>query len=316
MKERINKKTVQSEVERKSWFSRIKEVFYDRNQNHDPVAKRKYNLATDEQIRKIFRLRRENPKLSQSDIAKAVGLSEAVIHYYFSKNEKSVFAKIKLKKTKSKVEIKPKQKTPQTEFTLSNSEAESNLNRLYENEKYPVEHQADPRYFNPTLPKQAVATDEAFQDQKRRNNINRVNTAKFLIAKVESKKEEKRKERLRKKHQDPTNPMKIHLEKICPSCNPKSTLSVDDYNVIVYEEFKRQRAFAMKQQGLIEREKELDQLAKESLGNVAERAKEGIKLCSKCDKPITYSQESRCKGRYGIGQFYCKDHEPERGLGR
>ena len=329
MSVRTKHKTVKSE-EAKSIFGRIKGIFKSSETlEKATLQRREYNQTTEEQIKKMFRLHKAHPKLCYGDIAKSCGVKEPVVHYWLEQKEQEVLANFKVKKgrklheaqkkqrivsekkTKSKKKAKqtqeqqerPTEQAPQTE-----SEANQKLDELYSKEKYPVEHQADPRYFHPTNPAQAVATEVAFKDQKRRNNINRVNTAKLLQSKVKVEKEDKRKDRLEKKHKD--SDMKIHFAN-CPSCNRKSTISVDDYNKLVYDEFKRQRNWSQKQQDQMKREKDLDQREKDALGSVADRAKDGLELCLKCGKSITYSQSSRTSGRLGEGQFYCADHEPK-----
>jgi len=264
--------------------------------------------TTEAQVKKIFRLHKMNPNLSNNDIGKTVGMSEVLVRYYLNKGRKASLSDFK-KSTKRKLRQKNKSK-PQIKSLRTSTKADLNLDELFKKEKYPTEHQSDPRYFAGSKPPQSVATDEAFQDQKRRNNINRAVVAKKLTfdKKVteEQAHEDRRKARLREKHH--INPPKIHLTP-CPSCNPKSNLSVDEYNTIVRQESYRRKLWSDNQQKLIQKEKELDKQKQDQVGTVAELAQKGTQLCKKCDNRIPYSQATRSLSIYG--EYYCSEHEPK-----
>ena len=309
MMSRTKQKTVKPEAENRSIFGRIKGIFRTKTSEEAISQKRDYHQTTEQQIRKMFKLQRDNPKLSYCDIAKAVNVSEAVCRYWLKQNEDEVISLFKVKRGRKVIE-KPKEitvkKEPKSATTtnLSNEQAQKNLDILYATEKYPVEHQADSRYFSGVVPPQAVATVEAFKDQKRRNNINRVNTAKLLHQKKENELEEQRKDRLERKHKN--TEMKIHLD-CCPSCNRDSNLTVSEYNSLVYKEYKREKEWSMRNAGLKQREKEIE--LKEREHSVAELAKQGTKLCKVCDSRLSYSQATRSFQVFD--NYYCQDHEPK-----
>ncbi len=325
-------KTVQSVEEKsKGFFSKITSKFKIKPAQNEPQTKPKKvkeehketrKKTTKKQIKKIFNLKTKG--LSVSDIARAVGISVELTKYYLRKGERQSlkdyknhnkefkekrqngfrYKEPKPHEPKKKVG-RPKKETPK----LSEKQAEKNLNQLYKSEKYPTEHQADPRYFAGSKPPHSVATEEAFDEQKRKNNINRAVVAKKLTldrqVSEQNQKEEARKKRLREKHR--TKQPKIHYD-CCPSCNPKSNLSTKEYDSIVRQEAWRRHEYAEDQKKLLEKEKELDERERQQKGTVAEQAVEGTKLCKKCDGRLTYSQATRSKNMFG--DYYCGDHEP------
>jgi len=319
MSVRTKHKTVKPEAENKSWFGRFKGIFKTESIEKATSQKRMYQKATEEQIKKMFRLRKNNPKLCLHDIAKAVGVSEPVCRYWLALKEEDVLSSFKAKRgrkvaekqkeirvklskqKKSKSKDKPTDQAPPTE-----TDYDKTLEQLTQKEKYWVEHQADPNYWKGAKPPHAVATEANFKDQKRRNNINRVNTAKLLQSKEEFVKEDKRKDRLEKKHKD--TKMKIHFD-CCPSCNRKSHLTVDQYNSLIYDEFKRQKNWSKKNSQLMQREKDLDERLKDP--TVAEQVKMGREICQVCDASLSYSQATRSSAIYN-GEFYCDTHEPKK----
>jgi len=346
MSVRSKHKSVKPEAD-KSWFGKIKNVFYtSKTIELPPKQKRIYQTTTEDQVLKMFEFRKSSPNLTVGNIAKLVGATEAVCQYWLEQKESVVLAiwkakrgrkvadqekveririaeekreKKRLRKLERKLKKKAKsakqqqqkqqrQQKPTVQAPPTETDNEK-LEQIISKEKYWVEHQSDPAYWQGANPPQSVATAVNFKDQKRRNNINRVNTAKLLQANEKSESEQKRKDRLRKKHQE--SKMKIHFSS-CPSCNSKSNLSVNEYNLLVFDEFKRQKAHAMKDQQLISREKQLDKRDQQALGTVADRAKDGLELCLKCGKSITYSQSTRTSNMLGEGQFYCSDHEPKK----
>ncbi|MCP6727039.1 MAG: hypothetical protein KJI69_03385 [Patescibacteria group bacterium] len=341
---RSKSKSVKSEAEGNSWFGKFKNVFYtSKTIELPPKQKRTYQTTTEDQVLKMFEKKKQYPNLTVNEIAKIVNVTEAVCQYWLEQKESVVLAiwkakrgrkvadververvrvaeekreKKRLKKLKKKAKSTKQKQTQQQKPTEQAPHTETDnekLQQIISKEKYWVEHQSDPNYWQGANPPQSVATEVNFKDQKRRNNINRVNTAKLLQVKEKDESEQKRKDRLRKKHSD--TKMKIHFSS-CPSCNSKSNLSVNEYNLLVFDEFKRQKAHAMKDQQLINREKQLDKREQKELGTVADRAKDGLELCLKCGTPITYSQSTRTSNIWGAGQFYCADHEPQKPKGR
>lgn len=328
MKHIMHSKTVQSEEEH-GLISKFKGIF-KKKIKEKPVKikkngeqRKKYCHATEIQVRKIFRLKKDNPKLSNIDVGKAVGISEVLVRYYllkgktesmknFKKKQKRLESPKKVKKEIPKVirSLKPEPKEPDWSKTSKVfKDAERQLNELFKTEKYPVEHQADPRYFKEALPPQAVATVEAFKGQKRKNNINRAVVAKKINKDKEITKEqnelEATKSRLRKKHQDKTP--KIHYD-TCPSCNENSPYSLEAYQHLVKKESWRRKEYADQQLKLHEKEKELDQTKRNLELTVAERTQQGTKLCIICDIRLSYGQATRSQNIFGVN--YCSDHEP------
>ncbi len=315
-------KTVQSVEEKLGLFGKLINGLRRKKSGSTQASKQKKTKngnvrkesqkTTEQQVKKIFRLHKMNPNLSNNDIGKTVGMSEVLIRYYLNKGRKASLSDFK-KSTRRKLRQENKSK-PQPQIIksprTSNKQAQINLEKLYEKEKYPVEHQADPDYFKGSNPPQVVATVEAFQDQKRRNNINRAVVAKKITfdkrVTEEQSHEDRRKARLREKHH--IHPPKIHLTP-CPSCNPKSNLSVDEYNTIVRQESYRRKLWSDNQQKLIQKEKELDKQKQDQVGTVAELAQKGTQLCKKCDNRIPYSQATRSLSIYG--EYYCSEHEPK-----
>lgn len=289
--------------------------------------RKEYSHVTIEQVRKLFRLKKDNPNLSNCDISKAVGISEVLVRYYLNKGKtasiKDFKAKEKRHKPKEPKKTKPKKndypylyeskvaevvKTKTKKSDLIVDVGDQKLNELYKTEKYPVEHQSDPKYFAESQPPHSVATVEAFKKQKRKNNINRAVVAKKLglDRKLDQERETDslRKNRLRLKHL--TNEPKIHFD-TCPSCNEKSKMTVDSYNFLVKQEAWRRKQWADKQTKLMEKEKQIDQSKQEP--TVAELTREGTKLCKTCDSRIPYSQATRSMQVYG--EHYCADCQPK-----
>ena len=296
---------------------------------HDRKANSK---TTIDQVRKIFVIKKENPNLSQENIGSIVGMSGVLVRYYSTMGKTKALSTFKKKDLKIKTKLKKAEKRAKKNLkktkpesvtiyegtativelpeqpSLTEKQAKENLDKLYKKEAIPEEHQADPRYFAGTLPRESVATEESFSNRKRRNNINRAVVAK-KIAKdnqeaLENSVENKRKGRLRDKHT--TTEPKIHWE-CCPSCNPTSNLTVDEYNKIIRQESWRRKQYGEKQRQLLEKEKRLDEQHKEP--TVAERTQQGTQLCRICEKTIPYSQSTRSMSRFG--EYYCGDHEPK-----
>lgn len=326
---RTKQKTVESVEEKLGLFGKLKNAFKTKKTKASTQARKQKKTkngnirkqsdkTTELQVKKIFRLHKMNPNLSNNDIGKTVGMSEVLVRYYLKKGRKASLTDFK-KSTKRKLKLENKSKpqiikSPRNiEFKstkLTSRKATLNLNELFKKEKYPTEHQSDPRYFAGSNPPQSVATVESFDDQKRRNNINRAVVAKKIAfdkkLTEEQAHDDRRKARLREKHQ--TQPPKIHLTP-CPSCNPKSNLSVDEYNHIVRQESWRRHQYAEKQRELIEKEKSLDKQKQKQDGSVSEMAQQGTQLCRKCDQRIPYSQATRSYSIYG--EYYCQTHEPK-----
>ncbi len=321
---RSKQKTVESVEEKLGLFGKLVNGLRRKKSGSTQASKQKKTKngnvrkesqkTTEGQVKKVFRLHKMNPNLSNNDIGKTVGMSEVLVRYYLNKGRKaslSDFKKSTRRKLRQENKSKPQIiKSPRTKTSVDPVVYSENLEKLYKKEKYAVEHQSDPRYFAGSKPPQSVATDEAFQDQKRRNNINRAVVAKKIAfdKKVtqEQSHEDSRKARLREKHH--IQPPKIHLTP-CPSCNPKSNLSVDEYNTIVRQEAWRRHQYAEKQRELIEKEKTLDKQKQKQEGSVAEQAQQGTQLCRKCDNRIPYSQATRSFSIYG--EYYCSEHEPK-----
>jgi len=194
---------------------------------------------------------------------------------------------------------------------LTEKKAGDNLDTLFKTEKYPTEHQSDPRYFGGTEPPQSVATEENFAIQKRKNVINRAVVAKKIAKdKAEAGEFTQEKivlERLRKRHENPKTKPKIHYSN-CPSCNPNSTTPLAVYQAEVTRESLRRHDYAQNKLKLMKKEKELDEIIKSKEPTVAERTQEGTKLCRTCDSVMAYSQASRSFSIYR--EYYCRDHEP------
>jgi hypothetical protein len=253
------------------------------------------------QVRKIFRIKTENPNLSTENIGFIVNMSGELVKYYLKIGKVQAVATFKNREHKVKTIAKKK------ESKLTKKQAGKNLNTLFKTEKYPTEHQSDPRYFGGSEPPQSVATVEDFDKQKRKNVINRAVVAKKIaqdnLTEQVNSKENHRKSRLREKH-NIVEP-KIHYD-CCPSCNGKSNLTVDEYNKIVRQESFRRHQYAQKEIQLKEKEKQIDKLKQEP--TVAEKEQTGTQLCRKCDSRIAYSQATRSYSIYG--EYYCGDHEP------
>ncbi len=130
-----NNTTVKSEGEKKSWFGRIKDKFYGTVENQEPVAKRKYTQATDNQILEMLRLRKENPNLSHCKIAKLVDVSDAVAHYWLVLHtEKQVRKILKARKARRKAQYKkPTKSTKKVKKQKKKTEFEED--RLHKHQK-------------------------------------------------------------------------------------------------------------------------------------------------------------------------------------
>ncbi len=267
--------------------------------------------TSEHQVRKIFRIKKENPNLSNENIANIVFLSPKYVvkvRYYLDKGLAESLKRFKKKQQKITKSKKAKIKIAK----LSAKKAEQNLKKVFKVEKYPVEHQADPEYFGGVMPPHAVATPENFKIQKRKNVINRAVVAK-KIAKDKQitekiKQEEVVKKRLRERHQNPKTKPKIHYPN-CPCCNPNSNTPLEEYQAEVRREALRRHEYAQKQMKLQKREKELDVREREQQPTVAERTQQGTKLCRICESNIPYSQATRSK--HIFGEYYCADHEPK-----
>jgi len=296
-KHKIQKKTTkpQRQVEKKVTQTKTKNGHYRKEVSHTTIF----------QVRKIFKINRDNPNLSTENIGTLVNMSGELVKYYLKIGKLKSIATFKKKEQKlEKLEKKTKKKMKK----LTKKKAGNNLKTLHKTEKYPVEHQSDPKYFAGTEPPHSVATVEDFDKQKRKNNINRAVVAKKILKDEQTEQananENGRKRRLREKHAIASP--KIHYD-CCPSCNHKSNLTVDEYNKIVRQESWRRHEFAQKEIALKEKEKQIDRLKKEP--TVAEREQQGTQLCRKCDSRIPYSQATRSKQIYG--EYYCGDHEPK-----
>lgn len=274
---------------------------------------RKANSKTTiDQVRKIFVIRKENPNLSQENVGSIVGMSGVLVRYYTTMGKTKAIGSFKKKDLKIKTKIKKAEKRAKKKQKLTEKSAGDNLDTLFKKEKYPTEHQADPRYFGGTEPPQSVATEEAFDEQKRKNNINRAVVAKKIAKDVsdefESKQERIVLARLKERHQNPKTKPKIHYPN-CPCCNPNSTTSLDEYQAEVRRESLRRHDYAQKQIKLKEREKDLDQREQSQQPTVAERTQQGTKVCRECYSTIAYSQAQRSFSIYN--EYYCRDHEPK-----
>lgn len=295
---------------------------------------RKANSKTTiDQVRKIFVIKKENPNLSQENIGSIVGMSGVLVRYYstmgktkaissFKKKDLKIKTKLIKAEKRAKKNLKKKEKSVLIyegtttivgieEVKLTKAKAGDNLNTLFKKEKYPTEHQSDPRYFGGAEPPQSVATPEAFDEQKRKNNALRAISAKTLAKnkadEFEFKQERIVLERLRERHQNPKTKPKIHYPN-CPCCNPNSTTPLAEYQAEVRRESLRRHDFAQKQIKLKEREKELDQREQNQQPTVAEATQQGTQLCRICESRIPYSQATR--SRQVFGEYYCGDHEP------
>ena len=292
---------------------------------HDRKANSK---TTIDQVRKIFIIKTENPNLSQDNIGSIVDMSGVLVRYYVKMGKTRAIGSFKQKELKIKIKAKKKAKKVKKksniifegtttivgikEVKLTKEKAGDNLNTLFKKEKYPTEHQSDPRYFSGSEPPQSVATSEAFDEQKRKNNALRaISAKKFAKDKADefvSKQEQVVLDRLRERHQNPKTKPKIHYTN-CPCCNPHSTTPLAEYQAEVRRESLRRHDYAQKQMRLKEREKELDDIFQSQQPTVAERTQQGTKLCRKCDGTIPYSQASRSFSIYR--EYYCEDHEPK-----
>jgi hypothetical protein len=238
-------------------------------------------------------------------------MSVVLLRYYLKKGLPESLVKFKKKDLKLKRKKKKAVKKAKKNASLTTKKAGENLDTLFKTEKYPAEHQSDPRYFGGSEPPQSVATEEAFDEQKRKNNINRAVVAKKILKdkqiQQEFSQEETVKKRLRERHQNPKTKPKIHYPN-CPCCNPNSTTPLAEYQAEVRREALRRHDYAQKQMKLQKREKELDARDQSQQPTVAERTQQGTKLCRKCDSTIPYSQASRSFSIYK--EYYCRDHEP------
>ena len=342
---RSKHKSVKSEEEGKSWFGKIKSALYPTNNELPPKQKRSYNKTSNQQILAMLDFRKNQPKLSRKQIAKLLDVKVEVVDYYLDQEESTVRATLRARKGRNIAEKKRKQRLriaeekaeaklkstepeqepvtfanletePEKEISLSTfaklSEIEGQkiLKKIDQVEKHPTHVLASPVHFTGTLPSQAVAGKEEWEIEERKYKIGKAVMHKKI---KEKENEEKRKDRLEQSHKDPKTKPKIHSDE-CPSCNRQSRLTLDEYKIWHFKEYLKRKEFAIKKQQkqLDQRSKQLTEMEKESL-TVAERAKEGNKLCLVCDIPINYSQVSRCKGysdSWGFGKWYCIDHEP------
>ena len=149
---------------------------------------------TPSQVNRIYKLY-DSEKYSISQISMMVGLSQSSVRSWLNKREpKLTQAEIKemsdfnerFDESGKRIPRSQRKKLPGI-IPLTEAKAVKNLNDLYATEKYPTEHQGDPRYFGGVAPPQAIATEEAFKDQKRRNNIGRATMKKIIISKEEAK---------------------------------------------------------------------------------------------------------------------------------
>ncbi len=253
------------------------------------------------------------------------------------KREKKRLRKLK-KKAKS---AKPKQPTvtfasPETEkeislstfAQLSNREGEKILNKIEQEDKYPTRQKASPKWKG-ALPIQIVATEEEWKIEDRNYKIGKATMHKAIVTKQEadtqSKKEEQTNAKSKIMHEKGLRldgkPLKLHIQDKCPSCNPNSKLTLKEYQTIVFHVFKEMKDFAiendnMKKQNdktkkqLDKRAQQLVELEKESLGNVADRVKEGTHICEVCESSLSYPQATRSSSR-NEGHYFCADHDPK-----
>ena len=162
---------------------------------HDRKANSK---TTIDQVRKIFVVRKENPNLSLENIGSIVNMSGVLVRYYSTMGKTKAIATFKKKDLKIKTKLIKAEKRAKKvkkekskiifegtttivgikEVKLTKAKAGDNLDTLFKKEKYPTEHQSDPRYFSGSEPPQSVATQEAFDEQKQKNNALRAISAK------------------------------------------------------------------------------------------------------------------------------------------
>lgn len=341
--------------EEKSWFGKIKSALYPTNYELPPKQKRTYQLTSEDQVRKMYRLRKENPNLSVDNIAKSCDISDAVCQYWFeqlaSLGEKVVLSNFKAKEgrkladqqRKERVRIaeekqekkrlrklnkKAKSATPPT-VTFASPETEKEISlstfaQLSDIEGQKILKKIDRVEKHPTHVK---ASPDWFEGALPSQAVAGkeewiVEERKYKIGKAvmhkkikEKENEENRKDRLEKSHKDPKTRPKIHSDQ-CPSCNRNSKLTLDEYKIWHFKEYVKRKEFAIKKQ-----QKQLDQRAKQLTEmerdslTVADRAKDGLELCLRCSTPITYSQSTRTSNIWGAGQYYCADHEPPKPKG-
>src|SRR3990172_2363677 len=207
MKTQTKQKTVKPEAENRSIFGRIKGILKIKTKTREEAIShtRGYHQTEEQQIRKMFKLHKDNPNLSYCDIAKAVNVSEAVCRYWLKQNERDVIALFKIKKGR-KITEKIKSTESKTEMKLStfsqlsNIEGERLLDKLKSEERHPIHHLADPKIWEGALPSQVVATEEEWKEEDRNYKIGKATMHKAIVAKGESEKEEKRKDRLHIEH--------------------------------------------------------------------------------------------------------------------
>jgi hypothetical protein len=145
------------------------------------------------QVSRIYKLF-DSGKYSISQISMMVGLPQTSIRSWLDKREPKVTQEEILEmrgfnerfdENGKRIPRSQRKKLPGI-IPLTEKKATKNLNDLYATEKYPTEHQGDPRYFGGVTPPQAIATEEAFKDQKRRNNIGRATMKKIIISREEA----------------------------------------------------------------------------------------------------------------------------------
>lgn len=262
------------------------------------------------QVRKAFAIHKENPSLSARNIGAIVNMSGELVRYYLGLGKTKAISTFKKREQKHKTLEKKSEKKAIKILKLTEKKADQNIKTLFKTEKYPVEHQSDPKYFGGTEPPQSVATEEGFHKQKLKNNALRAISAKQI---EQDKQDKATLIRIGARHRNPKTKPKIHYDD-CPSCNPNSKLTNVEYQYRVTKEALRRHEYAQtkmaeKELQLNNKEKELDQRERSQQPTVAERTQQGTKLCRTCDSNIPYSQASRSFSIYK--EYYCRDHEPK-----
>jgi len=306
------KPTIQKKITKPNSLVQKKIVTKTKN-GHD---RKEVSHTTIFQVRKMFKIHKANPNLSVDNIGTIVNMSGELVKYYLKIGKVDSIATFKKKELKIKTKLEKKEKIAKKlkkkEVKLTEKKAGENLDTLFKTEKYPTEHQSDPRYFGGSSPPQSVATEEAFVEQKQKNNALRaISAKKFAKDKAETEEFTQEKivlERLRKRHENPKTKPKIHYPN-CPSCNPNSKTPLKEYQAEVSRESLRRHDYAQKQIKLQEKQMELDKIIKSKEQTVAERTQQGTRLCRTCDTTIPYSQATKSFSIYR--EYYCGDHEPK-----
>jgi len=108
---RTTQKSVKSEADKKSWLGRFKQRFSGKTETIKTTVKKNfYHRSTDEEILEMFKLRRENPNLTQEKIGILVGVKEQVAFYWLSQKEDDVLANLKAKKGRRVIEEQREQR--------------------------------------------------------------------------------------------------------------------------------------------------------------------------------------------------------------